>query len=46
MAIEIVGLPIKHADFPVHYVNVCQRVSTIVNHCQPLSTIINIINHY
>ena len=29
MAIEIVSFPIQHGDFPVRYVKVYQRVSTI-----------------
>ena len=32
MAIEIVDLRIKHGDFPVRYLNVCQRVTPIKSH--------------
>ena len=35
MAIEIVGLPMKHmkpGDFPVRYVKVFQRLALVVDH--------------
>jgi hypothetical protein len=34
MAIEVVDLPIENGDFPVHYVNLYQRVyTTVINPC-------------